>query len=233
MEVTVTSRETCFFRPEWLQKHASLPSGKWKDLVLYIDPASADSPTADFQAVTLTGNMGGHAWLIAYNQAKGQDIDDTVNKFFDTWDLMLKLSAGQANLLFGVEIVGYQRQLKRAIEKEMLRRKRFAYIEPIQDKRAKEDVINQAIAPVASMGMYHCLDSHTDFITDFEKYPNVKKDDLIESAARGLDRLDLTGRSSGVASGGVARAMAPQMITRSAHRMITGGGLRLGRYGEH
>lgn len=232
MEVTVTSKETCFFLPEWLQKHEALPAGDWKELVLFIDPASSDSATADFQAITLTGNMNGHAWLIAYNKSKGQDVDETVDKFFQTWDLMLALGKGKANLKFGVEIVGYQRQLKRAIEKEMRRRERYAFIEPVQDKRAKEDVINQAFTPVASMGMYHCLNSHTDFITDFEKYPRVKKDDLIESAARGLDMLDLTGRGSTVATGGIVRAMTPQTIVRSAHRMITGRGLALGRFGH-
>lgn len=236
MEVTVVSSELSSFKPEWLQKHDTLPSGPdfhWEDLVLFIDPASSESASADFQAVTLTGRTGGHAWLIAYNLARGQDIDDTITKFFDTWDLMLMLSKGRANLLFGVEIVSYQRQLKRAIEKEMRKRQRYAYIEGIQDKRSKEDVIVQAFTPVASMGMYHCLNSHTQFITDFEKYPRVKKDDLIESAARGLDRLDLTGRSGLIATGGVARAMTPGMIVRSAQRVIQGGGMNLGRYIGH
>lgn len=231
MEITVVSSELSSFKPEWLQKHDALPIGKWQDLVLFIDPASSESDTADYQAITLTGRMGGHAWLIAYNQARGQDIDDTVTKFFDTWDLMLVLSKGEANLMFGVEIVSYQRQLKRSIEKEMRRRGRFAYIEGVQDKRVKEDVVNQAFTPVASMGMYHCLNSHTDFVTDFEKYPRIKKDDLMESAARGLDMLDLTGRAGVVATGGIVRAMSPQTLVRSAHRLISGNrGLSLGYY---
>lgn len=234
MEVTVTSKETCFFVAEWLKKHDALPSGpqfRWDELVLFIDPASSDSPTADFQAITLTGRAGGHAWLIAYNQSRGQDIEQSVTKFFDTWDLMLVLAKGFSTLKFGVEIIAYQRQLKRAIEKEMQRRRRYAYIEGVQDKREKSDVINQAFTPVASMGMYHCLNSHTEFITDFEKYPGIKKDDLIESAARGLDMLDLTGRSGVIATGGVERAMTQTAIVRSAHRMIQGGGLRLGHFG--
>ena len=226
MEVTVVSKELASFKPEWLQKHQTLPSGQWDELVLWIDPASSEAETADFQAVTLTGRMAGAAWLIAYNLSRGQDIEDSVTKFFDTWDLMLILGKGKANLKFGVEIVSYQRQLKRAIEKEMHRRQRYAYIEGVQDKRHKEDVINQAFTPVASMGMYNCLTSHSQFITDFEKYPRVKKDDLIESAARGLDMIDLTGRSSVVATGGVERVMTQAVIARSATRMIQGRGLR-------
>lgn len=220
MEVMLVSSELSFFKAEWLQKHRSLPTGQWQTLVLFIDPASSDDPDADFQAVTLTGMMGHQAWLIAYNKSRGQDIDDSVTKFFQTWDLMLTMGKGQAVLKFGVEIVSYQRQLKRAIEKEMHRRRRYAYIEGVQDKRSKSDVINQAFTPVASMGLYNCLESHTDFISDFEKYPRVKKDDLIESAARGLDMLDLTGRSGQIATGGIQRAMAPTTIVHSAHRMI-------------
>lgn len=229
MEVTVVSAELSFFKADWLKKHKTLPDVQWKELILFIDPASSENPEADYQAITLTGIFSGHAWLMAYNKSRGQDIDDTVGKFFETWDLMLKLGKGQAILKFGVEIVSYQRQLKRAIEKEMFKRQRFAYIEGVQDKRAKEDVINQAFAPVASMGLYHCLESHTDFITDFEKYPRIKKDDLIESAARGLDMADLTGRMGVMATGGVARVATPKTIVRTANRLIQNR-VRLGQF---
>lgn len=227
MEVTVTSKETCSFLAEWLQKHDALPNGMWDELILTIDPASSDSDKADFQAVVLQGKMGGQAWLCGYNLSKGQDIDDSVTKFFQTWDLMLVLGKGKANLRFGVETIGYQRQLERHIKKEMLRRERYAYIEPLGDKRKKEDVINQAFTAVASMGQYHCLNSHSDFISDFEKYPKVKKDDLLDGAARGLDMMDLTGRASQGALGGVERVMAtPGIIARSANRVIRGNALR-------
>jgi hypothetical protein len=96
--------------------------------------------------------MAGHGWLCSYNLSRGQDIEDSVTKFFDTWDLMLVLgnrNGKRANLRFAVEITGYQRQLKRAIEKEMRARQRYAHIEPIQDKRNKEDVINQSFTHVA------------------------------------------------------------------------------------
>lgn len=235
-EVTIVSAELSSFKDGWLQVHRALPSGPdffWDDLVLWIDPASSASATADFQAVTLTGRTGPDAWLIAYNLSRGQDIEDSVDKFFETWDLMLKMAKGKSNLKFGVEIVAYQRQLARAIKKEMIKRQRFAYLEEVQDKREKEVVIVQAFTPVASNGKYHCLESHTQFITDFNKYPRVSKDDLIESAARGLDMLDLTGRAGSIATGGVERAMTPSVIIRSAHRMIQGRGTSLGRYLRH
>lgn len=228
MEVTVVSDELSAFKKDWLKVHETLPSGKdfyWDDLVLWIDPASSESATADFQAITLTGRTGPDAWLIAYNLARGQDIEDTVNKFFETWDMMLVMAKGRSNLLFGVEITSYQRQLARAIKKEMLKRQRFAYIDEVQDKREKEIVIVQAFTPVASNGKYHCLTSHTQFITDFGKYPRVQKDDLIESAARGLDKLDLTGRAGSIATGGLQRSMAPSVIVRSAQRLIRPSGV--------
>lgn len=231
MEVTVTSAETCSFEAGWLKVHAALPDVQWKTLVLFVDPASSESEKADFQAITVTGETTQHAaWLIAYHLCKGADIDKSVDDFFAAWDLMLLLSKGKAELKFGVEIVGYQRQLKRAIEKAMLARRRYAYIEPVQDKRAKEDVINQAFTPVAALGQYNCLQSHSEFITDFTKYPSVKKDDLIESAARGLDMLDLTGRQGAIALGNVPRVATPSTIHRTAQRLIRGQGLSLGRF---
>lgn len=221
-EVTVTSKENCAFVADWLQKHDNLPDVQWEELVLWIDPASSERETADFQAVTLTGKLGGQAWLLAYSLTRGQDIEDSVNAFFDTWDLMLTLGKRKANLRFGVETVGYQKQLKRAIEKEMLRRERMAYIEEQKnDKRSKEDVITQAFRPVASMGQYHCLNSQTEFITDFARYPRVKHDDLMESAARALDMLDLTGKEGNIITGGIERSMAtPGIVSRNANRLI-------------
>lgn len=233
MEVTVTSPESCFFKLEWLQQHDALPAAEWKNLVLFIDPASSDSKKADFQALTITGDTGGDAWLIAYKLSRGTDIAQSIIDFFDAWDLMLILGKGRANLMFGVEITGYQRQLKRAIEAAMLEKRRYAYIEPVQDKREKSDVINQAFKHVAPLHKYHCLKSHTQFISDFARYPGVLKDDLIESAARGLDRLDLTGRAGSIVTGQVARiAATPSATSRSANRYIRGIGPTLGRLAQ-
>lgn len=220
MEVMLVSRELSFFLPEWLRKHKTLPPGQWRALSLFIDPASSDNPDADFQGVGLSGDMNGQAWVIAYSTSRGQDIDDSVKQFFDTWDLMLKLGGKHCVLYFGVEIIAYQRQLKRAIEKEMRRRNRYAHIEGVQDKRSKEDAINQSLAPLGSLGVLNCLESHTEFISDFEKYPRIKKDDRIEAIARSVDQLDLTGRSGVIATGGIQRAMSPSVIVHSAHRMI-------------
>jgi hypothetical protein len=236
MEVTVTSPENCSFIATWLQKHQMLPVGNWDELVLTVDPASSESKKADFQAIVITGKMQVSAWLVGYLLRKGRDVDDTVKDFFDAWDIMLALSSQgkKANLRFAVEIVGYQRQLKRAIEKEMTKRGRYAYIEPIQDKRAKEDVINQAFTHVAPHKLYHCLESHNEFIEAFERYPNVDHDDLIEAAARGLDMLDLTGTAGSIEMGHVERiASSPAVIQRSAQRLITGKGLSLGRFAVH
>jgi hypothetical protein len=192
-EVTIVSDELSSFKKEWLQINKTLPMGPhfyWDDLVLWIDPASSESESADFQAITLTGRAGSSAWLIAYNLARGQDIEDSVNKFFETWDMMLVMARGKSNIRMGVETVSYQRQLARAI------------------------------TPIASNGMYNCLETHTEFISDFYKYPRVAKDDLIESAARGLDMLDLTGRAGSIATGSVPRTMAPSVIVRTAQRLI-------------
>jgi hypothetical protein len=230
MEVTVTSKENCTFLAEWLKMHKSLPS-EWNELVLTVDPASSERESADFHVTAVTGRVGPSAWVIAYKPCRGQDIEDSVTSFFDAWDLMLLLkknSKTPTNLRFGVEVIGYQKQLKRAIDKEMIKRKRFAYIEEIKDKRSKEDAIGQALTPVASNGMLNCLDSHTEFASDFTRYPRVKHDDIIEAVARGIDLMDLTGTSSTVASGGIERAMTPQVIVRTAHRMIQSRGTRLG-----
>lgn len=236
MEVTVTSPEECSFKPEWLVKHKTLPDVVWDELIITVDPASSDTKEADYHCTSLSGKIGIQAWLIAYHQCRGIDIEESVKQFFDAWDLMLVLAAKsrKTNLRFGVEIVGYQRQFKRAIEKEMRRRKRLAYIEPIQDKRAKEDVINQSFTHVAANKCYNCLEGHTEFIEQFNRYPKVPHDDLIETAARALDMMDLTGTAGTIAQGNVARVAAtPALIKHSAQRLITGRGLSLGRFSRH
>lgn len=234
MEVTVVSKENCTFIADWLHKHKTLPSA-WDELCLTVDPASSERDSADFHVTTVTGRIGPSAWVCFYKPNRGQDIDQSVAAFFDAWDLMLlmkRMAGGTTNLRFGVEIVGYQRQLKRAIEKEMINRKRFCHIEPIQDKRSKEDAIGQSLLPVASNGMLNCLETHVELINQFTRYPRVKHDDVIESVARGIDMMDLTGSSSAVATGGIARAMTPSVIVASAHRTIRGSGLSMSRFGQ-
>lgn len=236
MEVKVISPETCSFDFNNLVVHDYLPDYLWEELVLWVDPASSDRKTADYHATSVTAKFGAHAFLCFYALNRGMDIDASIKSFFDAWDLMIALGRrSRANLRFGVEGRTYQVQLKRALEKAMIEKKRLAYIEDVKDPRkSKEDVINQAFKPVTANKCYHVLREHTEFISDFTKYPQVKHDDLMETAARGLDMLDLTGTAGEIALGTVEREMAtPALISRSANRIIKSTGLSLGRFRTH
>lgn len=236
MEVKVISPETCSFDVNNLVIHETLPALPWEEIVMWVDPASSDRKSADFHATAVTAKCGAAAYLCFYALRRGMDIDSSIQDFFDAWDLMIALGRkSRANLRFGVEGRSFQVQLKRALEKAMIERKRLAGIEDVKDPRkSKEDVINQSFKPVVANKQYHVLKEHTEFISDFAKYPQVKHDDLMEAAARGLDMLDLTGTAGEIALGTVEREMAtPALISRSANRLIKSTGLSLGRFRAH
>lgn len=220
MEVTVTSPETCAFQQEWLQYYDVLPAD-FDELVVSIDPASSELSTADFHVTGLVGKKNNNALIIGYDSNRGIDIEQSTAKFFDWLQMARRLANRKTNIRVGCEITGYQRQLKRAIDKEMAKRGDYAYIEPINDKRSKVDRITQAIRPVASNRALYCNKAHTKFIEQYSRYPQVPHDDEIDQVAIAVDMLNLSGAGGVLISGGVERiAATASVIARSAERQI-------------
>jgi hypothetical protein len=89
-----------------------------------------------------------------------------------------------------VEGVAYQRTLKWILEEEMKRRRKWYQIFiPKVDKRKKYHKIVTTLNGIASNGHLFVQSWMTDLIGQWDDYPDVKHEDLLEAVAQGLARM--------------------------------------------
>jgi len=152
------------------------------DVVIAIDPASSDSPTADDHAIVALGFRGVDCYVLDYKLSKGTMPDKAANDFFS---LVLLYGPRKA----AVEAIGYQRVLAWHLEQEMIKRKIFVAVDRIQDKRRKADRIMQAIPALAAYGHFFIKPSMEELLTQANDYnPEEKnpRDDLLDAIAMGI-----------------------------------------------
>lgn len=174
MECKVVAPETCYFKLEWLRYWEVLPDNL--TIVIGIDPASSDSPDADFQAVIVLGIAGKRRYVMEYEQVRGQDPDELMAK-------IIPLIKTHRPISIGVETVAYQRTLKSKLEKTMRAHGIYVPVEPVNDKRKKRDRIRQVYGDLAAYGNLYVNKSHLDFIQQFADYPDVTHEDLLDAGA--------------------------------------------------
>jgi predicted phage terminase large subunit-like protein len=172
MECKVVTPETCYFKLEWLKYWEVLPD----DLtyVIGIDPASSDSPDADFQAVVVWGIKGSRRYLVRYEQVRGQDPDELMAQ-------VVSLIKDKRPVSIGVETIAYQKILKKKLEATLRRVGLFIPVVPIEDRRRKEDRIRQVYGDLAAFGNLYVNKAHLEFIQQFADYPDVTHEDILDA----------------------------------------------------
>ncbi|MHB0978384.1 MAG: phage terminase large subunit family protein [Minisyncoccota bacterium] len=174
MECKVVATETCYFKLEWLRYWEVLPDNL--TVVIGIDPASSDSPDADFQAVIVLGIAGKRRYIMEYEQVRGQDPDELMAR-------IIPLIKHHRPISIGVETVAYQKTLKSKLEKTMKAHGIYVPVEAVNDKRKKRDRIRQVYGDLAAYGNLYVNKSHLDFIQQFGDYPDVTHEDLLDAGA--------------------------------------------------
>lgn len=153
------------------------------DVIIAIDPASSDAPTADDHAIGAIGFKGVDVYILDYRIAKGVMPDKAANDFFQL--LTLYPNTRKA----AVETISYQRVLKWYLEQEMIKRRQFVTIDAIQDKRSKADRIMQAIPGYVNWGHFWVRAGMTELVTQADDYdPEVRDqpDDLLDMIATAI-----------------------------------------------
>lgn len=180
MECTVVSAEDKSLRRAWLKYYHTPPEGM--EVVITIDPASSDSKTADWNAISVLGRKGADRYLLEYHKSKGTMPDECAAKFFE---FVQRWGARRAR----VEAVGYQRVLADLIERQAQALRIFIHVDRIQDRRKKSDRIIQAFTQCAPFGNFHIREGMTDFVEEYERYSPMSRDhdDLLDAVAMGLD----------------------------------------------
>lgn len=178
----IVAKELSSFREEWLEYWEVLPlSARY---VMAIDPAPilsektrATGRKTDLQAVMVKCYWRGHGYIVEYATARDEDPDQLAAN-------VNRLSRKYPVIRCGVEGVAYQRTLKWFLERQMqagrIKALHMVELPAVGDKIGR---IIQAHAGPASNGMLHVHRSHTEFIEQFIKCPNIRFKDLLDVSA--------------------------------------------------
>ena len=182
MECRITSPETASFKSSWLQFYDLLPERM--TVVMAIDPVPPPSEVQvqkgmrgkDYEAFAVVGLYKGQYFLLEYSYNRGHEPDWTIMEFF-------RLALKWRPRTVYVEAVAYQRTLAWLLRQAMTARRQYFVVEEITDKRSKYDRIVDGLSGPASNKKLFISRNHTEFISQFEAYPDVANDDVIESVA--------------------------------------------------
>jgi hypothetical protein len=184
-EVRIVNKELATFRTEWLRFYEEEPEGG--STVLFIDPTPPPKKSLDgkqvarldYEVVGAMRKFGGNFFLLDYEALQGGKPDWTIAKFFE---MAFKWRPFKAC----VEMVNYQATLKWILEQEMVRRQRWITIEDAAAIKSKQVRIQNSLHGLASQGRLFVRRSHTQFVEQFENYPNVKFDDILDGASMAI-----------------------------------------------
>jgi len=194
MECEIVTSENAAFKTEWLQYWDLLPEGGITYLSIDPTPPPRDGVNAlkvvnaklNDAVITVIRYYDSKVYLCEYWHAKSPDPEELANAFFD-------LCWRYNPMLCGVETTLFQRMLKWYLEKEMLRRRRFYTIIPVEDKRKKSTRIVQTVTRYAANGLVFVHKSHSEFITQYTRYRDglqEQPDDFLDAFTIGLDLIN-------------------------------------------
>jgi hypothetical protein len=184
-EVRVISKETAFFKEEWLRFYDEEPQAG--QTVLAIDPTPPPTKRLDqkqitkkdYQVIGAMRRFGGNFYLLDYDAMQAAPPSWVIAKFFE---MRFKWRPYKCV----VESVAYQATLKWILEQEMIKRGQWTTIEPFNDIKSKPVRIQSALHGLASNGRLFVRREHTGFIEQWTRYPAVEFDDILDFAAMGV-----------------------------------------------
>ena len=211
MECKVVAPENAAFDEGWLQVYDRTDQVPQKGVTVFaIDPASAETSTADRQVLLVIRVWEGHVWVVDYFGARGQDPEEFASRFFP-------MTAQWRALQGTVESIAYQRVLAWFLRKEMRNRMQWRTLhEKKGDRRSKEDRIIQTLRPVASNYCLHVRRDMTELMEEFSSYPDVKHDDFLDALALAVEFVSGLGGQVLEGDYEILEHDAPELEFRSA-----------------
>lgn len=183
-ECRITSQETSTFLPHWLQYYELSPPRGEMQIIMAIDPVPPPSEVElakglkgkDSEALTVVGRFKKDFYLLEYSVKTGHTPEWTIMEFF-------RLARKWRPTKIVVETIAYQRTLAWLLRKAMERERQYFVLTENSDKRSKYTKIVDGLTGVASNGHLFVKAEHGDFIQQFNEYPDVKHDDVLETVA--------------------------------------------------
>ena len=190
MECTVIADEKRYFRLSDLNYWEVYPEGMVVSISIDPSPPKDEEPEKrkskdpDPEVISVQGIFGKKRFLLEYAVITEPDPEKTVTH-------LGRLIRKWHPVIIGVETVAYQRTLQWYIEKAMNERRiPRVTIESVDDKRSKVKKIRQFYAKYAPDGEFYIHSSMSEFTAQFEDYPEVIHDDVIEAPVIGFQVLE-------------------------------------------
>lgn len=190
-ELLLTSPETSAFHAFKLQHFDLEPDRAEMTVEIAIDPVPPPSQRQidqgfarkDYEAIAVVGRWKDRFYLLDYRLNRGHEPDWTISTFFT-------LASQWKPRKVLVEAFAYQRTLEFLLRRAMQERRFYVHIAPIDDKRKKYDRILDALTGPASHGKLYVRATHSEFMEQFERYPDTSHDDLIDAVAMAVEDLN-------------------------------------------
>jgi hypothetical protein len=197
-ECKLVSDELSQFPRDALQFWDVLPEGLVT--IISIDPVPPPSERQiaiglrdkDYEAISVVGKYRNDFFLCDYAVNRGHDPDWTIAKFFELvwrWN-PVKVS---------VETVAYQQTLRWLLEKAMRERQKWLPVTSVattrnslfDSRRIQKKIyrIVDGIGYAISKRNLYVHKTHSEFIEQYQSYPDVEHEDLIESVANAIPEL--------------------------------------------
>lgn len=190
-ELRLVTKEKALFLSAWLRMREEAPPAMHAVLAIDPVPPPSDQQIArnlhdkDYECQAVCGRFGGEYHVLEYVQNRGHDPDWSV-----TTALSLAMKWRVRSIV--VETVAYQRTLRWLIEKEMQRRRIF-YVLMDAPNMGKNKLlkISSALKPLATQGRLWIGPEMQEFMEQFELYPSVQHDDVLDACAIGMSALNM------------------------------------------
>lgn len=187
-ECVLIAAETCDFKPTWLSHWSELP--EYGTTILIIDPVPKPSEAQlqkglhgkDYECHMAVRRYKHMFFCCEYKAKRGHDPSWSIATMFamaHKWKVRKVI----------VETVAYQSTLAWLFEQEMKRRGIYYQIDEFVDKRGKRDRIVDGLNGPASQGEVYVHPTMSELITQFNDYPTVDHEDVLECLAIGVADL--------------------------------------------
>lgn len=183
-ECRIISQETSAFMPHWLNFYDLAPPKNEMKIVMTIDPVPPPSQVEldkglkgkDNECLLVMGRKGPDFYLLEYSAKTGHDPSWTIMEFF-----RLAMKWRPSRII--VESIAYQRTLAWLLRRAMEQQRQYFVIFENSDKRSKYTKIVDGLSGATSNGHLYVRPEHADFIQQFNEYPDVQHDDVLECGA--------------------------------------------------
>lgn len=191
-ECRITAPETSDLRPEWINFYEQLPERNEMVVVMACDPVPKPTPAQiakglakkDDECWSVWGKAKEKFYLLEYATNKGHTPEWSIMTAFQ---LYMRWRPRKVR----IESVAYQTTLAWILQQAMKAKGIYFPIEEVDDKRSKYTRILDAFQGAGSQGAIWVSPRHVEFISQWNEYPDVAHDDILDSCSFCVEDLQM------------------------------------------